>query len=96
MFYYYADRRIFPNRRALGLPPEQMIDSLRAAGVEHALVAPLGPVQIPYRARLREVCERLDVERQFDSNTILFRFRQDGESGDTRACELLGAVRATR
>ncbi|MDF2773237.1 MAG: hypothetical protein K0S86_2732 [Geminicoccaceae bacterium] len=96
VFHYYSDRRIFPYRRALALSPPRMIDSLRATGAEHVLVAPLGPVQIPYRARLQAVCERLAVERQFDSNTILFRILRDGEPGDTRACELLKTVRATR
>ena len=85
-FYYYAGRKIFPLRRAVALPEPVMLDSLRASGVQHVILAQLGPGQGQFAARLRAVCERLELIRQFDPTVILFRVRGVDEPADPQAC----------
>jgi hypothetical protein len=92
-FYFYSGKLIFPVRRALALPAAVMLDSLRANGVEYLVLAPLGPVQQPYRERLLEVCGGLEHVRQFVAIISLFRIRHGGEAVDTEACGVVQKLR---
>jgi hypothetical protein len=85
-FFYYSGRKVFSLRRALALPEDVMLDSLRTSGVEHIVVAQLGPVQVPTLARLSAVCGRLQEVRQFDPTVIVFRIRDADVGPDSDAC----------
>lgn len=88
-FYYHAQRRSVRERRVLRVPPDSFATYLRASGVTHAVLSPLGVAWIGHNRLLAHSCDEFELVRDFIGDVALLRLTAEEiiESG-TPACEI--------